>query len=122
MAEIASELANVLDLLDLDATRDVADPVFGAQLPLDLCLFILDSRPSSHYNHLKHILDFESSLLSTPSAVHMDENLDFQPSNFQSHFLPFSLPDDIRTQRLIHRMTTFKEIRIGKGDQTPKET
>lgn len=97
MADTAPLTAHLVDLLDTNAMADQLPGVELAQLPLDLCLFILNTRPSNHYKHLKHILDFESSQLSTPSAIQLDDNLEFQPPNFQSPFLPFSLPDTIST-------------------------
>lgn len=102
------------DLMHAPSLGDRDEPIFDAfalaQLPLDLCLFILNSRPSCHYEHLKHILEFESSQLSSPYALQLDDNLHTLPSKFQTPFLPFSLPDCISTTLNPIHMACFYQV------------
>lgn len=87
-----------LSIPELEAKFDpLLEGKAGAQLDFELCVMLLDTHPSKHYQHLEHLLKFESGRISsshTNLVGEGDENID---DLIDSRFSPFSLPDPVGT-------------------------
>lgn len=86
---------------DFKALDDRFDPLLDGratrQLDFELCVMLLDTHPSSHYNHLEHLLKFESSRLSSSHASLVGENTPLMDPTAASPFSPYSMPDSVGT-------------------------